>query len=176
VKKDRFLFVCYEIVHGIGALVFSDKGLIGLILPYVKKEETLREVYKKFSSSVDCEITEISRDKDSLIWPLLYYFQGREVKFDYVLDLRGFTKFEEEVYKAVISVPFGELRSYKWVAETIGKSGAYRAVGNALAKNLIPIVVPCHRITSNDGRLGGWSGKEGWKRKLLELEGLRNEG
>jgi len=174
-ELSKFSFVYYEVSREIGALIFSNIGVAGLVLPCIEKEETIREIYKKFSLSVDCEITEFIDDKNSLIRPLLYYFRGQEVKFNYVLDLRGFTEFEKEVYKVVSSIPYGEQRSYKWVAETVGKPGAYRAVGNALAKNPIPIVIPCHRIVASDGGLGGWSGKEGWKRKLLELEGVENQ-
>lgn len=172
-ELSKFSFVYYEVSRGIGALIFSNTGVAGLVLPCTEKEETTREIYKKFSLSVDCEITEFADNKNSLIRPLLYYFRGQEVKFNYVLDLRGFTEFEKEIYKVVSSIPYSEQRSYKWVAEAAGKPGAYRAVGNALAKNLVPIVIPCHRVIASDGRLGGWSGKRGWKEKLIGLEGLR---
>ncbi|MDO8885714.1 methylated-DNA--[protein]-cysteine S-methyltransferase [Candidatus Oleimmundimicrobium sp.] len=174
-KSHNFSLVYYEVLQGRGALVFSDKGLTNLILPYSKKEEFELEFRKKFSGFSKCKVVGFSNEKNCLIRSLLNYFEGQKIKFNYVLDLRGFSEFERKVYNTVSSIPYGELRSYKWVADKIDKSGAYRAVGNVLAKNPIPIVIPCHRIVKNDGKIGGWSGKEGWKRKLLKLEGLRIE-
>ncbi len=174
-KSDRSSVISYRVSQGTGALVFSDKGLIALILPYSKEEEFQSEVLKVFSDILKQRVIELYNKGEYLIQPLVDYFGGRKIKFDYVLDLKGFSEFERKVYGVVASMPHGELRSYKWVAEAIGKPNASRAVGNALAKNPIPIVIPCHRIVKSDGKRGGWSGKEGWKRKLLELEGLRIE-
>jgi len=81
------------------------------------------------------------------------------------------TPFQWKVLKATLSIPFGETRSYKWVAQKIGCPKAVRAVGQALRKNPYPIIIPCHRVIKSDGSLGGYVGTQSLrKKKLLELE------
>jgi methylated-DNA-[protein]-cysteine S-methyltransferase len=76
------------------------------------------------------------------------------------------------VLAAISKIPFGETRSYGWVARAIGKPGAARAVGQALHTNPVPIIIPCHRIVASDGSLGGYGGGLPMKIKLLRLEGV----
>jgi len=102
----------------------------------------------------------------------LAYFSGRKVSFDYRLDVAGFTPFRKAVWAAMKKIPYGQTRSYRWVAEKVGRPRAFRAVGNACAKNPMVIIVPCHRVVGSDGRLGGFSAGLDLKRALLELEGL----
>jgi len=80
------------------------------------------------------------------------------------------TPFAKKVYRAVLSIPLGEVRTYKWVAKRIGHPGAYRAVGSALNKNPWPIIIPCHRVVASDASLGGYSRGLKKKRRLLALE------
>lgn len=80
------------------------------------------------------------------------------------------TNFQKKVYKAVLQIPLGQVRSYSWIAKKIGSPGATRAVGTALKKNPFAPFVPCHRVVKNDGSLGGYSGGVKKKRKLLEQE------
>lgn len=89
------------------------------------------------------------------------------------LDLTGFSVFERRVFAVVRRIGHGQTRSYAEVAEQAGHKGAARAVGNALARNRFPIVVPCHRVIAADGSAGGWSGPPGLKEKMLEMEGVR---
>jgi O-6-methylguanine DNA methyltransferase len=70
------------------------------------------------------------------------------------------------------SIPCGETRTYGWVAAKVGMSQAARAVGQALARNPLPVVIPCHRVICSNGNLGGFSASEGWKQRLLEIEGM----
>ena len=85
--------------------------------------------------------------------------------------LNNITPFEQDVYMAALSIPFGQTRSYKWIAKKIGKPNASRAVGQALKKNPLPLLIPCHRVvSSNPGSLGGFSLGLNLKRKLLEIE------
>ena len=86
------------------------------------------------------------------------------------ISLSGFSDFQKKVYKAVLSIPLGEVRSYNWVAKRIGRSKAVRAVGTALRKNPFTIIIPCHRVVKSDGSLGGYSRGVKRKRKLLDLE------
>ncbi|UCD54765.1 MAG: methylated-DNA--[protein]-cysteine S-methyltransferase [Candidatus Omnitrophota bacterium] len=84
----------------------------------------------------------------------------------------GLTPFQRRVYRAVSSIPPGEVRSYKWVAEKIGAPRAYRAVGHALKKNPYVGIIPCHRVIKSNGSLGGFSKGKSRKRGLLKREGL----
>ncbi len=100
------------------------------------------------------------------------YFKGEVIEFsDLPLDVSMISKFEEKVYTIIRKIPYGETRNYRWVAEEAGKPKASRVVGKILAKNPIPIIIPCHRVIRSDGFIGGWSGPPGWKEKLLFLEG-----
>jgi len=80
------------------------------------------------------------------------------------------TKFELKVYKAVLTIPFGQTRTYKWVAQKIGCPGASRAVGQALKRNPYPLIIPCHRVIKSDNSLGGYSGGLRKKNMFLDLE------
>ncbi|AIY90619.1 Methylated-DNA--protein-cysteine methyltransferase [Geoglobus acetivorans] len=94
------------------------------------------------------------------------YFKGRAVDFDDV-NVRYPTPFSERVLRVVRSIPFGMVESYSSIAEKVGTSP--RAVGVALRMNLVPVIVPCHRVVSKAG-IGGYSQGEGIKKALLELE------
>ena len=98
-----------------------------------------------------------------------YFEQGR-MDFTFKTAFIEGTEFEKEVWEALIEIPYGETRTYKWIADKIGKPHASRAVGNALAKNPIPIAFPCHRIIESDGSIGGYTPGVDIKRRLLEIE------
>ena len=87
--------------------------------------------------------------------------------------LEGYPEFSRKVWLACAEIPEGEVRTYAWIAKKIGKPGAARAVGTALAKNPFAPTVPCHRVVRSDGGLGGYSGRGGLKTKtrLLKKEG-----
>lgn len=97
------------------------------------------------------------------------YFAGRRRDFDLPLDGAG-TPFQKKVWKALSKIPFGKTASYKDVAVMIGNPKASRAVGMANGKNPLCIVIPCHRVISHDGSLGGYTGGLSKKRYLLGLE------
>ena len=80
------------------------------------------------------------------------------------------TDFEKKVYKTILNIPLGEVRTYKWVAKQIGRPRAYRAVGQALHKNPFPLIVPCHRVIQSGGKLGGYALGARKKKALLDLE------
>jgi methylated-DNA-[protein]-cysteine S-methyltransferase len=101
------------------------------------------------------------------------YFDGEMLTFPDKLDLEEATDFQQVVWNATRSIPYGEVRSYAWVAKRIGRPGACRAVGGALARNRFPIIVPCHRVVASDGTLGGFGGGLGLKKHLLSIEAGR---
>ena len=87
-----------------------------------------------------------------------------------ILKNNNLTDFEKKVYLAVLKIPRGKVRSYKWVAAKIGRPKAYRAVGNALNKNPYIGIVPCHRVIRSDGSIGGFAKGVARKRKMLKSE------
>jgi len=97
------------------------------------------------------------------------YFSGKNPKFNLHLQLHG-TDFQKAVWMACASIPYGETRSYGDLAKMIGKPKAVRAVGTALSKNPIPLIIPCHRVLRSDGNLGGFAGGLVVKQALLDLE------
>ncbi len=103
------------------------------------------------------------------------YFCGKAVGFCVPLDLRG-TGFELRVWDMLRRIPYGEVRSYRWVACGVGNRYGARAVGGACRKNPLPIIVPCHRVVRSSGGLGGYSAGVAIKRTLLEIEGVNLSG
>lgn len=103
------------------------------------------------------------------------YFEGKSIIFDWPFDWDQGTAFEQAVWQTIRKVPYGETRSYQWVAEMIGRPRAVRAVGNANGKNPFSLVVPCHRIIKSDGSIGGYTGGLSIKRKLLAHEKTNHE-
>ena len=85
-------------------------------------------------------------------------------------QVRTFSEFEKKVYRCVLTIPLGEVRSYAWVAKKIGRPKAVRAVGSALRKNPFTLLIPCHRVVQEDASPGGYSGGKARKRKLIKLE------
>ncbi len=99
------------------------------------------------------------------------YFRGERSVFQLPVDLGERNALQQEVLEAAAGIPFGEVRTYKWIAERIGRPHARRAVGQALHKNTVPHVVPCHRVVRSDGATGGYASGREWKTRLLTLEG-----
>ena len=100
---------------------------------------------------------------------LLEYLEGKRRQFELALDLRG-TAFQLAVWRALCAIPYGETISYAEQARRVGRPHAARAVGAANGANPIAIVVPCHRVVSAGGKLGGYGGGLPLKRRLLALE------
>ena len=95
---------------------------------------------------------------------------------DLRFDLRGLSEFERAVLTKALEIPAGEVRPYSWIAKEIGRPGAVRAAGSALAKNPVPLLIPCHRVVRSDGHIGRYSlGGARNKRTLLEIEGAQPE-
>jgi methylated-DNA-[protein]-cysteine S-methyltransferase len=97
------------------------------------------------------------------------YFAGELRSFTLPLDAQG-TEFYQRVWRLLVSIPYGETRSYRWLAEAAGSPRGFRAVGQANARNPIAIIVPCHRVIAADKSLGGYAYGLGMKRRLLDLE------
>jgi methylated-DNA-[protein]-cysteine S-methyltransferase len=103
------------------------------------------------------------------------YFAGTRSRFDLELEFTG-TEFQKKVWAALLTIPFGETRSYSEIARQIGNPSAVRAVGAANGKNPISIVAPCHRVIGASGKLTGFAGGLEAKEQLLMLEGCEWSG
>jgi methylated-DNA-[protein]-cysteine S-methyltransferase len=111
-----------------------------------------------------------SSSKNTLQRELREYFDNGLDIFSQELHFTTGTEFDRKVWLTLKEVPFGETRTYKWLAERIGNPNASRAVGQSLSRNPIPIVLPCHRIIESDGSIGGFSAGIAIKRRLLDME------
>jgi len=100
------------------------------------------------------------------------YLQGRKVDFEVDLDISQLGQFTQKVLNELMKIPYGETRTYGWLAKKVGKPRAARAVGQALKRNPIPIIIPCHRVIRDDGTVGGFSMGVNIKERLLALEGV----
>lgn len=100
------------------------------------------------------------------------YFEGRRRRFDLPVDLRWGTEFQRRVLGAARRIPFGGLSSYAEVARRVGHPKAQRAVGSALGRNPVAIVIPCHRVVASGGAIGGYTGGLDIKRTLMAIEGI----
>ena len=107
---------------------------------------------------------------DALDQQLAEYFQGRRQQFNLPLVVPG-TEFQQQAWRALMKIPYGETRSYSQQAQAMGNPKAVRAVGKANGDNRIGIIIPCHRVVAADGSLRGYGGGLLRKKFLLELEG-----
>jgi len=149
----------------------SPNGLLALTLPEPTRERALKPLLERWGKEQSYDDPRL----DNLKTKLQRYFDGQRVLFDEPLYLRGATAFQRRVWLAVRDIPYGETRSYSQIARQVGSPGAARAVGQAMAANPLPIIVPCHRVIGSDGNLCGFGGGLDVKRRLLEMEGaLKN--
>jgi methylated-DNA-[protein]-cysteine S-methyltransferase len=162
-------FATFRVKLGWMGVVGNENGVQQIYLPSLKKEDLRKRILADFP---DCQ-----KRADFLAQAkkeLTEYFSGRRGHFDFALELSGATPFQKRVYTVMRTIPFGEVRTYRWLAQRLGNPKALRAVGGANAKNRWPIVIPCHRVIGSDGRLTGFSAPGGLalKANLLKLEGI----
>ena len=143
----------------------SAKGLLCVTLP----QHSAQEAHQLLDDRAN-HATWSPHLFDNLIQRLRIYFSAHKVNFPDELDLSRATPFQREVWEITRLIPYGETRSYTWVAEQIKRPRIVRAVGQALGRNPLPVIVPCHRVLNIDGKLGGYSGGTKIKRHLLFLE------
>jgi len=159
-------YITFDTDVGWLGILGSAKGLLRAILP----QRSVQEVRQLLGNDINHAVWSPRRFED-LVERLKFYFSGHKTVFPDELDLSRATAFQGEVWRITRLIPYGNTRSYSWVAEQVKKPGAVRAVGQALSRNPLPIIVPCHRVLTSDGKLGGYSGGVEMKRALLYLEG-----
>jgi len=161
----KFKYTVIETKGGWLGLMRSPRGIVKTTLPQSSQK-----------MAVDLLTGELAQAElspahfMSLSDELQSYFNGKRTQFSCKLDLTGATPFFKRVLEITRSIPYGEVRSYSWIAGQAGKPLAARAVGQAMARNPVPIIVPCHRVVASDGSLGGFGGGLEMKTWLLELE------
>ncbi len=159
-------FTLFDTRLGWMAVINSIDGLKGVILPQRSKDAVVTQV-----TSYGCVVEEDgSVCSDDLPVRLRRFMEGEPVDFPDRLDMAEATSFRQRVWQVTRTIPYGDVKSYLWVANKLGLPKGARAVGQALGKNPFPIVVPCHRVIASDGGLGGFSGGLKIKQFLLDLE------
>ena len=158
----------------------STHGVCQISFPYPTEKDIVHLIQYNASSCSSGEGTGINIQRNDSVLKyemnlLKAYFQGKQVDFDFPLDLSSGTTFQIMVWNKLREIPYGECRSYAWVAEQIGNPRAARAVGMANNKNPLPPVIPCHRVIGSDGSLTGYASGLHVKKYLLEMEkGISN--
>lgn len=146
----------------------TPRGLVRLSYPGEPVEAQVDELAATISPRVMAAPTrtdDVRRQLDA-------YFAGSRTSFDVPIDWRLVRGFANAVLRATARIPFGGISTYREIAAEAGSPNAYRAAGNALGSNPVPIVVPCHRVLHAGGGLGGYTGGLDRKRYLLALEGV----
>ncbi len=169
--EQGLLDVAYGVAESpLGPLtvMVTPRGLIRLSYPGEGIDAQLAEI----AARVSPRILEAPERTDDVRRQLDDYFARKRTAFDLPIDWRLVRGFAGQVLQATARIPFGSVSSYREVAAEAGSPNAYRAAGNALGSNPIPIVVPCHRVLHAGGGLGGYTGGLERKRYLLGLEGV----
>lgn len=169
-SMDEEHFVIYESSIGYIIIVMRNGKIINLDVT----DQGIYEARKMVLSLYPDATESVALASFKTIRTLLdRYLQGREVEFDVEVDISHLGTFTQKVLNELRKVPRGHVKTYGWLAKKIGKPGAARAVGQALKRNPIPIVIPCHRIIRDDGTIGGFSMGVNIKERLLALEGVK---
>jgi len=149
------------------ALLALNGKLFELKLSQEREEIIERQILSRFPGA---EADEVKFKKVRIL--LERYFTGDRVDFDVEITLPFSSDFTKKVLFETKKIPYGETRTYGWLAKILGCKNGARAVGQALKKNPIPIIIPCHRIIEKNGKIGGFSAGTHIKRRLLEIEGV----
>jgi methylated-DNA-[protein]-cysteine S-methyltransferase len=149
------------------AVLASNKGLVKNTLPQADEQAALSMLGIPGINAVLNREMFIDLEKR-----FIEYFNGTETTFPDRLDISTATSFQRDVWQATRMIDYGQTESYGWVAAKTGRPGAARAVGQALGKNPLPVIVPCHRVIGCKGDLTGFSSGLDIKRQLLDIEGI----
>ena len=174
-NPDGSGFALFDTAIGRCALVWRGGLVVGAALPEASDEAARRSLARRFPDAVESDPPPFAAEAIDRITRLLA--GGRTDLADIRVDPEG-SAFERNVWQAARRIPCGEVRSYGDIAREIGAPGAAQAVGLALGRNPVPIIVPCHRVLAADGRTGGFSAPGGvaTKFRILEIEGARRAG
>ena len=167
-EREGLVDVAYDLAESpVGDLLVAvtERGLARIAY---RPDEALDELAADFGARV----LRIPRQTDRVRRELDEYFAGRRREFDLETDLSPVPAFHRQVLHELARVPFGQVTTYGALAAKVGKPNAARAIGGAMNRNPIPIVLPCHRVIGANGRLVGYAGGLDRKEQLLRLEGV----
>ncbi len=153
---------------GIISVIARDENIISLD---VHEGKNIYEA-KKYLSGLYPDSTQSDASFKTVRFLLDKYLKGEKVVFDVPIDISGQTQFTRRVLQELLKIPHGQVRSYNWIGKQLGYNMAARAVGQAVGKNPILIIIPCHRVVAEGGKLGGFSSGIEIKKRLLGLEGV----
>lgn len=161
-------YVVFDTAWGAFGFVEQDRRLVATFLPPARRE-TIRAIRTSWPQAVET-FDLLPRFQRAVV----DYFDGRRTLLSIEIDVRRLPPFYQLVLEACRRVPHGQTASYADLARAAGKPNAARAVGGAMARNPLPLVVPCHRVLHSDGTIGGFSSAHGVdeKTRLLRLEGI----
>jgi methylated-DNA-[protein]-cysteine S-methyltransferase len=171
--KEPSGFVLFETAIGRCALLWRGGLVIGAALPERDEAAMRARLEARFPGFGEAEPPPFVVE---VIGRIVRLLDGERVEFgDVALDLSGASALERKVYSAALGIPCGEVRTYGQIAREIGAPGAAQAVGVALGRNPLPILVPCHRVLASGGKSGGFSAPGGvaTKFRMLEIEQAR---
>ena len=137
--------------------------------------ENERDFRERLTSRTSQPVRRSDERMRPIISELQQYFEGKRKSFSFSPLFSGFTDFQRRVLKAAASIPYGQTRTYAWLAERADSPRAFRAAGQVMARNPVPLIVPCHRVIGSSGDLCGFGGgarELDLKRKLLAIEGI----
>ncbi len=166
---ERLWYTEFRAPFGSVFAAATQRGICKISLGDVSREEFVGQL----RDALGQEPVEDRVHFKGLLDDLKRCFSGEAVELDYPTDLSGTTDFQRRVWSETKKIPRGETRTYSQVAEAIGSPRAYRAVGQALGANPVPMIIPCHRVIGSDGSLTGFGSGLGTKEWLLRLEGAR---
>ena len=174
-QKSCFLAGAFPTPWGYVGIAAIGQGLVRVVLPHKRRQEVRRQIgdafcYRYVISQSKTLVAPVQRILKTAECQILEYLAGKRRSFDLPLAPPQATAFYRAVWRACGEIPYGETRSYQWIAQRIGRPKASRAVGTALAANPLPLIVPCHRVVRGDGSLGGFGGGLALKKRLLALE------
>ncbi len=173
--RPRERYCLFETGLGTCGIAWSEAGVVRLQLPERTRERTAGRIRQVDREKVDVPPRAIGE----LIGQLVAYFAGQQVDLSGVaVDLSRVPAFHRSIYCALRKVGWGETATYGELARRAGAPGAARAVGQAMGRNPVPIIIPCHRVLAAGGRIGGFSAYGGalTKERLLALEGVHPSG
>jgi len=168
--NETIKYTVFKTQWGYFGLLANEKGVIRACLPCTDRKTVEKNLLGGLEGAeFDKNLLKALQGK------IIAYFEGSGVKFDSHLALDNLPTFTKKVLDACQRIPAGKTITYSELAAMIGNPRASRAVGNALAKNPIPLVIPCHRVIRTDGSIGNFSapGGSSTKKKLLALESKR---
>lgn len=165
-QRGRVELGVFETELGWVGVAQSPTGLLSLELPQTSREAVLSRLTERWP-----EATVVGEERlGDMPAQLREYLSGQRQVFQQSLDLSRVTPFQRSVLEVAMDIPYGQTRTYAWIAAQVGRPRASRAVGQVMAANPVPIIIPCHRVVGSAGDLRGYGGGLEMKERLLAME------